>query len=100
MPLKRFPVLVDAGHTEVEATIVIEYLGLHHPGPVRLIPEDPRAAAPAQVAEYRRYHSVTAGIRRNDADDQARYCHHAACIRRTITKPHGTFEKSIVNDRD
>jgi glutathione S-transferase len=43
-PLKRMPVLVDAGRTVVEATIIIEHLGLHHPGPVRLIPEDPRAA--------------------------------------------------------
>ena len=43
-PLKRFPVLVDAGRTVTEATIIIEYLGLHHPGPVSLLPADPRAA--------------------------------------------------------
>src|SRR5439155_18260572 len=43
-PLKRIPVLVDEGRTVVEASIIIEHLGLHHPGPVRLIPEDPRAA--------------------------------------------------------
>jgi glutathione S-transferase len=43
-PLKRFPVLVDAGRTVTEATIIIEYLGLHHPGPVPLLPVDPRAA--------------------------------------------------------
>ena len=43
-PMKRFPVLVDAGRTVIEASSIIEYLGLHHPGPVRLIPEDPRAA--------------------------------------------------------
>ena len=43
-PLKRFPVLVDAGRTVVEASIIIEHLGLHHPGPVRLIPEDASAA--------------------------------------------------------
>jgi glutathione S-transferase len=38
------PVLVDAGHTVVEASIIIEYLGLNHPGAVRLIPDDPRVA--------------------------------------------------------
>jgi glutathione S-transferase len=38
------PVLVDAGGTVVEASIIIEHLGLHHPGPVRLIPEEPKAA--------------------------------------------------------
>jgi glutathione S-transferase len=43
-PLKRMPVLVDGDRTVVESSILIEYLGLHHPGPVRLIPEDARAA--------------------------------------------------------
>jgi len=43
-PLKRFPVLLDAGRTVIEASIVIEYLDLHHPGPVRMVPEDPEAA--------------------------------------------------------
>src|ERR1700733_13058249 len=43
-PLKRFPVLVDAGRTIIESTIIIEHLDLHHPGPMRLVPEDPRAA--------------------------------------------------------
>ena len=43
-PLKRFPLLLDEGRPIVEATIIIEHLGLHHPGPVCLIPE-PRAAA-------------------------------------------------------
>ncbi|OOG60209.1 glutathione S-transferase family protein [Rhodanobacter sp. C03] len=43
-PLKRFPVLVDAGRTITEASIIIEYLGLLHPGPVSLLPTDARAA--------------------------------------------------------
>ena len=43
-PLKRFPVLVDAGRTVLESSIIIEHLGLHHPGPVRLVPGDPEAA--------------------------------------------------------
>jgi len=43
-PLKRFPVLVDDGRTVVEASIIIEHLGLHHAGPVRLIPADARVA--------------------------------------------------------
>lgn len=43
-PLKHFPVLVDAGRTIVEASIIIEYLGLHHPGSVSLLPADARAA--------------------------------------------------------
>src|SRR5829696_1886859 len=43
-PLKRFPVLVDNGRTIAESSVIIEHLGLFHPGPVRLVPEDPRAA--------------------------------------------------------
>jgi len=43
-PLQRMPVLVDAGRTVVESSIIIEHLGLHHPGPVRLLPADAGAA--------------------------------------------------------
>jgi glutathione S-transferase len=43
-PLQRFPVLVDAGQTIREATIIVEHLEIHHPGPTRLIPSDPGAA--------------------------------------------------------
>jgi glutathione S-transferase len=38
-PMKRFPVLVDRERTVIEATSIIEYLALHYPGPVSLIPE-------------------------------------------------------------
>ena len=38
-PLKRFPVLVDSDHTILESSTIIEHLQIHHPGPVRMIPE-------------------------------------------------------------
>ena len=43
-PLKRMPVLVDEGRTVVEASVIIEHLGLFHPGPVPLIPDNRRTA--------------------------------------------------------
>jgi glutathione S-transferase len=43
-PFKRFPVLVDGDRTVMESSIIIEHLGLHHPGPVRLIPDGTSAA--------------------------------------------------------
>lgn len=43
-PLRRFPLLVDGERNVVESSIVIEYLQTVHPGPVRLLPEDPIAA--------------------------------------------------------
>jgi glutathione S-transferase len=50
-PLRRMPVLVDDGRTIVETTIIIEHLDLHHPGPVRLIPDDPRAALDVRMMD-------------------------------------------------
>lgn len=43
-PLKRMPVLVDGAEAIIESTIIIEYLALHHPGPLRLIPQNPKLA--------------------------------------------------------
>ncbi|WP_266159420.1 glutathione S-transferase family protein [Dyella silvatica] len=43
-PLQRFPLLVDAGRMVIESSTIIEYLGLHHPGPVSLLPSDANAA--------------------------------------------------------
>ncbi len=38
-PMRKFPVLVDEGRTIVETTTIIEYLQMHHPGRVKLIPD-------------------------------------------------------------
>ncbi len=43
-PLQRFPVLVDAGQSLMEASIIIEHMMLHHAGPVRLLPADAKVA--------------------------------------------------------
>ena len=50
-PIKKMPVLVDAGRTVVEATIIIEHLGVAHPGPVRLIPAEPRVALDVRMMD-------------------------------------------------
>ena len=50
-PIKRFPVLVDGERTIVEASIIIEHLGLKHPGPVRLVPKDARAALQVRMMD-------------------------------------------------
>lgn len=50
-PLKRMPVLVDGGRTVVESSIIIEYLGLHYPGPVRLLPADAHAALDVRMMD-------------------------------------------------
>src|SRR6185369_12006641 len=50
-PIKRFPILVDEGRTILEATSIIEYLQARHPGPVRLIPDDPEAAVEVRMLD-------------------------------------------------
>jgi glutathione S-transferase len=43
-PLKRFPVLADGERTVTEATIIIEYLDVYRPGPVRFVPANAEQA--------------------------------------------------------
>ena len=50
-PLKRFPVLVDGGKTVLEASIIVEHLNVFHPGPVRLIPEEPALALDVRMMD-------------------------------------------------
>jgi glutathione S-transferase len=50
-PAGKFPVLTDGGVTVVEATAIIEYLAVHHPGPAPLIPPEPSIAATARMLD-------------------------------------------------
>jgi glutathione S-transferase len=43
-PVRKFPLLLDGDRDVMEASIIIEYLQLVRPGPVRLLPSDLRAA--------------------------------------------------------
>jgi len=63
-PLKRFPILVDDGRTILESTGIIEHLEANHPGPVRLIPEDPSAAVEVRMMDrvFDNYVSTPQGV--------------------------------------
>ncbi|UDF36831.1 UNVERIFIED_ORG: glutathione S-transferase family protein [Shinella sp. XGS7] len=50
-PLQRFPLLREGERTVMEASIIVEYLGLHHPGPVRLLPADPDQALSVRMLD-------------------------------------------------
>jgi glutathione S-transferase len=43
-PIKKFPLLRDGAEVIAESSIIIEYLTIHHSGPVRLLPENADAA--------------------------------------------------------
>jgi glutathione S-transferase len=45
------PTLEDHGRVIVEATVIVEYLDLHHPGPVRMVPADPAAALEVRMLD-------------------------------------------------
>lgn len=50
-PMKRFPILRENGRVVLEASIIIEYLQVHHPGPVTLIPEEPELALEVRMLD-------------------------------------------------
>lgn len=50
-PAGKFPVLVDGEATVIEATAIVEYLAVHHPGPSPLIPADSAQAATARMID-------------------------------------------------
>lgn len=50
-PMAKFPVLRDGDRAVPESSIIVEYLQIHHPGPVRLIPADPAAALEARLMD-------------------------------------------------
>lgn len=50
-PLRKFPVLKDGETVVVEATAIIEHLNAFHPGPTRLIPDDPALAVETRMLD-------------------------------------------------
>ena len=50
-PQGKFPVLADGDRLIFEATAIIEYLHLHHPGPMPLLPGDADAAIEVRMLD-------------------------------------------------
>jgi glutathione S-transferase len=50
-PMKRFPIVRDNGRVVLEASIIIEHLQVHHPGAVKLIPDDPDLAVKVRMLD-------------------------------------------------
>ncbi|HWX00735.1 glutathione S-transferase family protein [Collimonas sp.] len=50
-PFKKFPVLLDGDKSVIESSIIVEYLDLHHPGPLRMVPLDAAAALDVRFAD-------------------------------------------------
>ncbi len=50
-PMKRFPVLREGDRVVLEATSIIEYLQVRHPGPSKLIPDDADLAVEVRMMD-------------------------------------------------
>ncbi len=50
-PIAKFPLLVDGDVSVFETSAIIEHLAAFHPGPVGLIPADPKAAVPVRMLD-------------------------------------------------
>jgi len=50
-PMKKMPLLIDSETVVPEATIIIEHLQIHHPGPAPMIPEDHSAALKVRLLD-------------------------------------------------
>src|SRR3546814_10150993 len=50
-PMKRFPLLGGDGRTVLESTIITEPPQRFHPGPVKMISDDPRAALDVRLMD-------------------------------------------------
>lgn len=70
-PQGKFPVLVDGSHTVFEATSIIEYLQLHHPGPAPLLPAGPVAAVGTRMID-RVFDNYVMGIMQVSVDEAIR----------------------------
>jgi glutathione S-transferase len=100
-PLKRFPLLLDDGRAIAEATIIIEHLELHHPGPIRLIPEDRCAALEARFMDRFFDNYVQTPLQKIVADAlrpaEARDARGVAQARTMLDTSYGWLERRMAN---
>lgn len=67
-PIGKFPLLVDGNRSIVESSTIIEHLQLHHPGQVRLIPDDADQAIEVRMLDRISDNYVMGNMQRVVAD--------------------------------
>ena len=100
-PMRRFPLLLDEGRPIAEATIIIEHLDQHRPGPVPMIPEDPELALEARFVDrfFDNYVQTPLGKIVTDALREAgeRDVRGVADARTTLDTAYGWLEQRMAN---
>ncbi len=67
-PPAKFPLLLDGDRPVMESSTIIEYLHIHHPGPVRLLPGDPARALEVRMLDRIFDNHVMANMQRVVSD--------------------------------
>lgn len=71
-PMGKFPLLVDGQREVFEATSIIEYLALHHPGPAPLIPAEANDAIRTRMID-RVFDNYVMNAMQDSVDDAIRH---------------------------
>lgn len=71
-PQGKFPLLVDGQREIFEASVIIEYLALHCPGPAPLLPSDPDEAIRARMID-RVFDNYVMNLMQESVDDAIRH---------------------------
>jgi glutathione S-transferase len=103
-PAGKFPVLVDGEATVIEATAIVEYLAVHHPGAAPLVPGDPADAVTARMLDrvFDNYvlHNTTrvvlAHLVGGDEPDQAEIASAKEALRRVYRWLEGWLDHNVL----
>jgi glutathione S-transferase len=102
-PLKRMPVLVDGDRTVAEATVIVEYLDVHHAGRVRFVPDSADAALDVRFMDRFFDNYVMTPMQKIVGDSlrpaTSRDAHGVAEARRTLDAAYAWLEGRMA-DRD
>jgi glutathione S-transferase len=98
-PLAKMPLLVDDGRAVAESSVIIEYLGLHHPGPAPMLPADAGVALEVRLLDRVFDHYVMAPVQKIVFDRirpaEARNPADQADARALLDKAYGWLEQRL-----
>jgi glutathione S-transferase len=98
-PIQHMPLLRDGEMSVAESTIIIEHLQLFHPGPARLLPEDPGTALRTRFMDRVFDNHVMTPVQRIVFDfirpPEARDAHGVADARARLDKAYAWLNREI-----
>ncbi len=98
-PVRHMPLLRDGDRSVMESTIIIEHLQLFHPGPVQLLPDDPKKALTTRFMDRVFDNHVMTPMQRIVFDfirqPEARDAHGVADARSRLDKAYAWLDRDI-----